>query len=112
MPIKIPQYESNTQPQGLLEVGGYPTANPPAYSGYLGQSIEKLGDAGTMWAATVARQQSEARVVDSLKGISDDQKLWTEKLNAAINGAPDNGAGVTNKILSDYEATRRSATFS
>lgn len=125
MPIKIPQYESTTQPQGLLDIGGFPHAAPPNQPGYIGEGMQNLGNAGMMFAATVAREQSQARIVDSLKGVSDDQKYWTERLQNATtqpngpssvagvtvgeNGAADQvtGAatynGMTNKLLQEYD---------
>lgn len=103
MAIKIPQYTDQTQAQGLLDVNGWPHANPVDTPAYIGKGIESLGNAGVSFATVVAQQQSQARVVDSLKGISDDQLQWTKNLNEAINGAPDNGAGMTDRVLGDYD---------
>lgn len=103
MAIKIPQYIDQTSPQGTLDIGAYPRAQPIEDPGYIGKGIENLGNAGVMFAATVAREQSQARVVDSLKGISDDQLLWTKNLNDAITKSTDSGAGMTDRVLGDYD---------
>lgn len=102
MAIKIPQYEDQTTPQGTLQIDGWPRAAPPDTPGYIGQGLQNLGNAGMQFAAAARHAQSQAAIVDSLKGLTDDELNWTSKLKDAFNGAANNGAGVTESVRADF----------
>lgn len=97
MPIKIPIYEAQREPGGFVQSPNAPVAQPPDQPGYIGASLQNLGNAGLNLAAVLRKEQIDEAISKKGAWLSESQVYWDQQLidgfNATKTGKVKNKAG-------------------
>lgn len=86
MPIKIPIYEAQREPGGFVQSPNAPVAQPPDQPGYIGASLQNLGNAGLNLAIVLRKEQIDDAITKKGRWVSEGQVYWDQQLIDGFNG--------------------------
>lgn len=105
MAVKIPIYEQQTLPRGMLEVNPNPTRIIPATNlmpDAIGRSVERMGGALENLGAIAEKIDNGEAATRAGDGISQATLEWTQKFNQAKTQAPLGASGFTDTLMKDF----------
>lgn len=104
MAVKIPQYESQTNARGMLNIGGWASANPAPVSTAIGEGMQNFARSVQDFALQAKVIQDENAALEHTKWASDTRVFWTDNLQKRFNEAKDGAPDFSKNFMADLDA--------